>query len=129
MYDETEVRSLLIDSCHSSKDAQAYFDSRLSDPDLLDVLMTIATDTEDHGGDAPMQAAYYASKFSGLLLAPYEQLLITLLPHVNGFAGHVALALGKTRSTEGRDLILQALGDGSRYDAWLFHNALAEYER
>jgi len=62
------------------------------------------------------------------LLEPYEPKLLSLLTTVNGYGGHIALALGKTRSPRGRIALLSELGDGSRFDAWLFKKALAEYE-
>src|SRR5580698_8240496 len=42
MIDETQIRELLVASCHSSKEADVYFMSRLSDPELLDLLISIA---------------------------------------------------------------------------------------
>lgn len=128
MHAEAHIRQLLIDSCHSSKEARAFFESRLADEELLRLLIRIAKDDGDQGGDAPMQAAYYASQFPGKLLLPYEVELRTMLPIVNGYGGHVALALGKTKSAAGKQAILNELGDGTRFDAWLFQQALAQYE-
>ena len=127
MYEEATIREQLIASCRSSKEAQQYFLARLSDPELLSLLMTIALDTYDHGGDAPMQAAYFASQFSGSLLVRHEPALFGLLTSANGYGGHVALALGKTKSARGKEALVAELGDGSRFDAWLFNKALAEY--
>ncbi len=128
MHNEAEIRDLLIDSCHSSKKAQTFFESHANDKGLLELLIKIAKDDEDHGGDASMQAAYYASHFPGNLLAPYESQLRAMLPVVNGYGGHVALALGKTKSALGKQAILEELGDGTRFDAWLFQEALTHYE-
>jgi hypothetical protein len=75
-----------------------------------------------------MQAAYFASQYPGTLPEPYEPKLLDLLPTVNGYGGHIALALGKTKSPRGKAALLAELGDGSRFDAWLFKKALAEYE-
>ena len=75
-----------------------------------------------------MQAAYYMSKFSREMLMPYEHQLISMLPTVNGYGGHVALALSKTLSQAGKQAIVNELGDGSRNDAWLFRKALGSYD-
>lgn|SRR5215470_8445860 len=128
MYDEADIREKLVDSCHSSTEAREFFMARLADQELLALLMKIAENAEDWDGDAPMQAAHFASQFPGALLEPYEPKLLSLLTAVNGYGGHIALALGKTRSPRGRIALLSELGDGSRFDAWQFKKALAEYE-
>jgi hypothetical protein len=128
MHSEAHIRDLLIKSCHASKDAQAFFESRRNDEELLALLIRIAKDAEDYEGDAPMQAAYYASQFPGSLLLPYEAELRAMLPIVNGYGGHIALALGKTKSIAGKQVILNELGDGTRFDARLFREALSQYE-
>jgi hypothetical protein len=127
VYEESVIRQALISSCHSSKEAVQYFSDRIGDPALLDLLVRIAVDDAGHEGDAPMQAAYFASQFSGEELVRYEPALLALLGTANGYGGHVAVALGKTRSPRGRAAITAELGDGSRFDAWLFKKALAEY--
>jgi hypothetical protein len=127
MYDEANIRDQLIASCHSADDARLFFLSRLNEPELLFVLIKIALDAQDHGGDAPMQAAYFASQYPGSLLARYEPELYGLLTAAAGYGGHIALALGKTKSVRGKSALVAELGDGSRFDAWLFKEALAEY--
>jgi hypothetical protein len=129
MYDETAIREYLIDSCHSSEAAEKFFRARLLDADLLSLLVHIARDADDHGGDAPMQAAYWASQFPPELLICHESALLERLPVVDGYAGHVALALGKTGSHRGRAAIVEQLADGKRFDAWLFRDALAAADR
>jgi hypothetical protein len=126
---EPRIRELLIASCHSSQAAKEYFRSRLGDAELLRLLVRIARDAEDYEGDAPMQAAYWASQYPTELLVPHEPALLEMLPIVNGYGGHVALALGKTRTSRGRAAILQELGDGKRFDAWLFHKGLEAADR
>jgi hypothetical protein len=128
MYAEAQIRQKLIDSAFSSKEAEEFFKARLNDEKLLEVLLKIAEDAEHYGGDAPMQAAYFASQFPGTLLATHEPKLLALLTTVNGYSGHIALALGKTKSPRGKAVLLSELGDGSRFDAWLFKKGLAEYE-
>lgn len=127
MKDEVAIRSLLIDSCHASKEATRFFDSQLSDPDLLALLIRIAEDEDDHQGDAPLQAAYYVSQFPSSLLVQHEVALIRILPQANGYGGHIAAALGKIQSTQAKALLEQELGDGTRFDAWLFKQALSNY--
>lgn len=128
MYEESAIRQTLISSCHSSKEATQFFSERIGDPALLDLLVLIAVDDAGYEGDAPMQAAYFASQFPGEQLDRHEPALLALLGTANGYGGHVAVALGKTRSQRGRAAIIAERGDGSRFDAWLFKKALAEYE-
>ena len=134
MTPEQQIRDLLIDSCHSVIEAERYFLDRIDDPELLRLLFTIARDEHGHLGDAPMQAAYFISQHPSDMLAPYESDLMAMLPKVDGYAGHVALALGKTRSVPGRQMILRGLAerrepaDGEGFDAWLFEEALSFYE-
>lgn len=127
MYQEASIRELLIDSCHSVPKAEEFFAKRLSDPELLATLMEITVDAGGHLGDARMQAAYFVSQFPASMLIRHEAALVDLLPRADGYGGHIAVALGKTRSPRGRQLLIQKLGDGSRFDAWLFKIALAEY--
>jgi hypothetical protein len=124
MLDEARIRDMLIDSCHSSADADAYFRAHLGDADLLALFVKIARDEDGHLGDAPMQAAYWVSKFPPVLLLPHEPALVEMLSIVDGYGGHVALALGKTGSERGRNAIIEELGDGTRFDAWLFRKGL-----
>lgn len=125
MINEVTIRQLLIDSCHSSDAADGFFRSRFNDEELLSLLVKIAREADDCQGDAPMQAAYWKSQYSANLLMSYEPALMEMLPMVDGYEGHVALALGKTRSPRGRALIAQELEKGERFDAWLFREALA----
>jgi hypothetical protein len=64
--DTDTVRELLILSCHSSPLAQQYFESRLGEEELLDVLLGLAED--DYSGDAQMTASYWVSRFPVELL-------------------------------------------------------------
>ena len=63
------------------------------------------------------------------MLKPHEQTLREMLPAVNGYGGHIALALGKTGSALGKQVIIEQLGDGSRFDAHLFRQALKQYDQ
>jgi hypothetical protein len=129
MIDEAAIRQLLIDSCHSSAAAEKFFRCHLDDVELLALLVRIARDAEDYEGDAPMQAAYWMSQYPANLLMPHEAALLEMLPMVDGYGGHVALALGKTRSPRGREAIVQELGNGERVDAWLFRKAIEAADR
>ena len=124
MVDEAAIRQLLIDSCHSSSSADEFFRCHVDDAGLLALLVRIARDADDYQGDAPMQAAYWMSQYSADLLMPHEPALLEMLPIVDGYGGHVALALGKTRSPRGRAAIAKELGNGERFDAALFRDAL-----
>jgi hypothetical protein len=129
MIDEAVIRQLLIDSCHSSAAAEKFFRCHLDDVELLALLVRIARDPDDYAGDAPMQAAYWMSQYPANHLIPHEAALLEMLPIVDGYGGHVALALGKTRSPRGREAILQELGNGERFDAWLFREAIEAADR
>ena len=64
------------------------------------------------------------------LLSPYEPVLLEALRLFNyEYGARLAVALGKIGSQQGRVAILQALGDGKRFDAWLFHKALEAADR
>ena len=124
MIDESAIRELLIDSCHSSAAADNFFRCHLDDTELLALLVQIVRDADDYQGDAPMQAAYWMSQFRGDLLMLHEASLLEMLPIVDGYGGHVALALGKTRSPRGRQAIVRELGNGERFDAWLYQQGI-----
>jgi hypothetical protein len=128
MIDEGHIRELLIESCHSSADANRFFKSHLNDAELLECLVNIAVDAEDYGGDAPMEAAYWVSEFPAALIKKHEKELIAVLSSADVNGSLIALALGKTQSLMAKPLILAELGDGQRYDAWLFRKALAYYD-
>ena len=72
--------------------------------------------------------AAYVSEFPAHMLKPHEQTLREMLPTVSGHGGRVALALGKTKSSAGRQVIIEQLGDGSRFDADSFRQALRHYD-
>jgi hypothetical protein len=127
MIDERRIREMLIESCHTSAKARQFFESRLRDAELLNCLVEIAVDTSDFGGDAPMEAAHYLSRFPAEMIEKHENKLIAALPLVSGYGGAIALALGKAKSLAAKALIRRELGDGQRFDAWMFREALAHY--
>lgn len=125
---EEKARLLLIDSCYSSKEADEELLKNLSSPEFVSLLVKIALDEDDYEGDAPMQAAYYLSKAPVDLTKPFEKQLFRLLPVASGYGGHVALTLGRMKSAEAKAIIQAELGDGARFEAWLFIEALKQYE-
>ena len=124
---ENEIRKLLIDSCHSSKEAEAEILKKLTDPMVISLLVEIALDEMDHGGDSPMQAAYYLSQAAVELLEGYEEELIKILSGELPYSGHAALALGRMQSKNARPIIVSELGEGGFPSAWLYEEALAKY--
>ena len=127
MISEQVIRQLLIDSCHSSKEAESLILSNLASDEFIALLVRIAIDEDDFEGDAPMQAAYYLSKAAPELLQPFEPQLLSLLTSANGFGGHVALALGRMHSRQAEPIIRSELGDGKFPSAWLYEEALKNY--
>ncbi|WP_179033139.1 hypothetical protein [Paenibacillus kribbensis] len=66
MYEKKVVRELLIDSTHGIQKAKTYFEERLDDKLLLDLLVEFSTD--DYSTDASMTASYWISQFSEVTL-------------------------------------------------------------
>ena len=128
MIPEETVRQLLIDSCHSSEVADKKLLGSLSSPEFVSLLVKIALDEDDYQGDAPMQAAYYLSQAPVEMLKPFEQKLLSLLTTANGYGGYVALTLGRMQSALAKAVITSELGNGERFDVWLFKEALKQYE-
>jgi hypothetical protein len=128
MFKQEKICELLVASCHSDVEARSFFESNISNPDLVALLYNIARDDKSVGGDAPMQAAYYLSKCPRQLLSLYQDGLMEILPLVDGYGGHIALSLAKADFLPARELIINELGDGKRFDAWLYMEALKIYE-
>ncbi len=63
LFYEDHIRETLIEACHSSDEADRFFRLHLDKPELLAILVRIAKDDDDYGGDAPMTAAYYVQSF------------------------------------------------------------------
>lgn len=130
MMSEELLRQLLIDSCHSSKQADEELLKNLSSQEFVALLVKIALDEDDYEGDAPMQAAYFLSKAPVERTKPFENQVLRLLPVASdsGYGGHVALTLGRMKSAEAKAILKAELSDGTRFDAWLFEEALKQYE-
>lgn len=128
MISEETTRQLLIESCHSSREADEKLLGHLSSSEFVSLLVKIALDEDDYQGDAPMQAAYYLSQAPVTLAKPFEKKLIGLLTAANGYGGHIALTLGRMRSDTAKPVITEELENGERFDAWLYKEALKQYE-
>jgi hypothetical protein len=79
MTNEYEVRDQLIKTMHSSESANARILDQLSSPDFIILLLTIAIDASDHGGDAPVAAGFYLTKIAPPILLQYRPTLVTFL--------------------------------------------------
>jgi len=100
MYDKDLIRDLLIDSTHSIQEASAFFQERLNDKALLDILVDVALD--DYSSDASMTASYWISNFTdNLLLTIEEKLLILQDYELDNISVHAWIALGKIKSKKG----------------------------
>ncbi len=127
MIAETETRQLLIDSCHSSVEAEQRILEELTSPEFISLLVSIAVDADDYQGDAPMTAAYYLSKTSPHLTKPHEAVLLSLLTTADGYAGSVALVLGGMKSHEAQPHIARMAAAGY-WPQESFSEALSCYE-
>jgi hypothetical protein len=127
MMPEPETRQLLIDSCHSSNMADSRILAELESPEFVSLLVRIAVDADDYGGDAPMQAAYYLSRVRSALLQPDEASLIDLLGTADGYAGFVALALGHMRSQKAKPIITRMMAEGC-WPRETYQEALSGYD-
>lgn len=100
MYDKDLIRDLLIDSTHSIQEANIFFQERLNDKALLDILVDFALD--DYSSDASMTASYWISNFTeNLLLTIEDKLLILQEYELDNISVHAWIALGKIKSKKG----------------------------
>lgn len=101
------IRELLIDSTHGIQKAKTYFEERLDDKLLLDVLVEFALD--DYSTDASMTASYWISQFSEDLLRGIEDDLLVLQQYeLNSISVHALVALGKIQSTRGLKYLIES---------------------
>ena len=127
MIQESELRQLLIDSCAVTSEAENRILGELQSPDFIALLVLIAVDAEDYEGDAPMQAAYFLTKASPELSRLHEVELLKLLHTAQGYAGSVALVLGRMRSVEAKSFIAKALAE-NWWPEHFYKEALACYD-
>jgi len=98
--DSADIRRLLFDASRSLPDAQAYFEGRLDDAELLKLLFEIAS--ADSADTARLQACYYIAQFPVTLLRNYEDDLLRLqADEWESLADHAIVALAKLRSKKG----------------------------
>jgi hypothetical protein len=126
MISEQLTRRLLIEACHSSEEAAQRILAELPSSEFVALLVQIAVDAGDYQGDAPMRAAYYLSLASPALMKPHESELLDLLSTADGYAGSVALALGRMRSVAAKPVIAQMLAQGY-WPADAYRKALSCY--
>ncbi|WCF09247.1 hypothetical protein NDS46_04925 [Paenibacillus thiaminolyticus] len=126
-YDNKHIRNLLIDSTHSIPEANTFFEERLNDKALLDILVDFALD--DYSGDASMTASYWISKFSENLLVTIEdQLLILQDYELDNISVHAWIALGKIKSKKGLIyLIEKRISPKLSWEAEALRHHLKEY--
>ena len=132
MYNQEDIRCLLIATYYSDEEAKNFFLERLNDRDLLDVLIKVALDEGDYNGDGPMAAGDYIHKFSSKWLKEYEEILLTILYRENYSSVRpedIAMALASFKSPKAKSFILDninELGEGPRFES--FKEALKKYE-
>ncbi len=132
MYDIDEVRELLIETCYSNKDAERYFSERLDDRELLELLVQVAVDDEDYGGDAPMAAGEWIYKYKKEWLSDFETVFLDILRREFSVVRteDIALALAKIDSIQAKLLIekeIEVLEYGPRCER--FKESLRMYEQ
>ena len=130
MYQEPDIRELLIETCYSNEQACAFFEERLEDDALLEILVSIAIDEDDYGGDAPMASGDFIPRYPAESLKKYEQQFLGILESEWASVRHedIALALAKINSNQGKVLTqkwLTELGEGPRYEK--FKKAFEQY--
>jgi HEAT repeat protein len=126
MISEAEARQLLIDSCAVTSEAEHRILGELKSDEFVSLLVHIAVDADDYEGDAPMQAAYFLTKVSPELTQPHETALLALLHTAQGYAGDVALVLGRMKSQQAKPFIVEAVANGW-WPEHFFAEALACY--
>ena len=74
-----------------------------------------------------MQAAYFLSQVHPSLTQPHESALLALLGVANGYAGSVALVLGRMKSQRAKPTIVRMVSEGW-WPAEAYKEALSCYE-
>jgi hypothetical protein len=104
--DSANLRRLLFDASRSLPDAQAYFEGRLDDAELLKLLIEIAS--ADSTDTARLQACYYIAQFPVTLLRNYEDVLLRLQAEQwESLADHAIVALAKLHSKKSLALLIE----------------------
>jgi hypothetical protein len=98
--DSNEIRRLLFDAIRTLPEAQAYFEGRSADEELLKTLFEIAL--ADPADAIRLQAGYYIARFPGEMLRDYETDLLRLQEEQwESLSEHAMVALAKFRSKQG----------------------------
>jgi hypothetical protein len=104
--DSSNIRRLLFDASRSLPDAQAYFEGRLDDAELLTLLFEIAA--SDSTDTARLQACCYIAQFPVALLRSYEDELLRLQAEEwESLSDHAIVALAKLRSKKSLALLIE----------------------
>lgn len=124
MYSRKLIREQLIDAVHGIEEATHYFQERLNDKPLLDLLIKIAMD--DYSTDASAKASYWISHFSEDLLTQVEEKLLILQKYkLNAISAFAIIALSKINSKKGLSyLVRHRIGPKVN---WWESKALDEY--
>ena len=125
--DEENLRELLIESCHSNKEAEKEIEKLTSNSEITELLSMISGDED--GGDAPMQASYFLQFLPHDELHKYKAQLIKHL-HIkdNPNACWVALALSAIHSDEAYLHISEMLAREDFQGDWIYKKALENYD-
>lgn len=126
-----QIRELLIETCYSNEKASKYFESKIDDQNMLQILVSIAVDEDDFGGDAPMAAGSYIPMYPVPMLKEYEKEFLDILvrEYSDARPEDIALALAKIQSSAAKPIIEQNIKEleyGPRCE--IFEEALKLYE-
>ena len=118
-----QLRELLIDSMHSDKVAQDFFETNLNNQDILLKLCVICAPYDKYSNDPRMQASYYISKYPPELLVEVLPLLTVLLtiPSLDGedmngnIACHLIKAINKAKDLSKATLYLDLIAIAAEY--------------
>jgi hypothetical protein len=94
---------------HSNREARDFFKANFNNKEILEILFEIALDkSENYSNDSRMEAAYYISQFSDMLLKSYEkELLLLQQEELESISCHIHTALARIKSKEGLKYLLE----------------------
>jgi len=127
MKSERDIRNLLINTMHSSPVAEQQILAELSKPEFVDLLLTIAIDAANYGGDAPTAASFYLTKIQQHCQKPLNATVDAFVhrhqAELSAFFGdrerghnwaNVVLALARFRSIPAKSYLQQL----QKMDGW-----------
>jgi hypothetical protein len=104
--DSAEIRRLLFDAARALPEAQAYFEGRTANSQLLKTLFEIAI--IDSSDTIRLQACYAISRFPEQLLRDHEDDLLRLQAEEwESLSDHAIVALAKLRSKRSLMLLIE----------------------